>query len=153
MFQKIIKILLIVVWMGIIFMLSNDNSKASNSKSNTIILEIYKIFDNRELTKSEEKAITKRFAYPVRKLAHFTEYLILGLLGISLISEFITLDKDTFYLIILFYFLLAGIDEFHQIFVAGRSPKLVDVFIDTFGSSVGCLIYLCLRRKFYVKAK
>ena len=36
-------------------------------------------------------------------------------------------------------------DEFHQLFIPGRSGKLVDTFIDLFGSAIGVFSYNLLR--------
>ena len=41
----------------------------------------------------------------------------------------------------LFCFIYACTDEFHQLFVMGRSCEIRDVLIDTLGSFVGILIY------------
>jgi VanZ family protein len=81
--KKIIKILLVVIWMGVIFSFSSDNKNASDNKSSSVIITIYHFFNNKELSKQEEKQIIEKYAYPIRKLAHFTEYFILGLLVIS----------------------------------------------------------------------
>lgn len=51
-----------------------------------------------------------------------------------------------FYIILCF--LYACSDEFHQTFIGGRSPRMLDVMIDTIGSIVGLIsIYLIERKK------
>ena len=45
------------------------------------------------------------------------------------------------WMILIFCFIYACTDEFHQLFVMGRSCEMRDVLIDTLGSFVGILIY------------
>jgi VanZ family protein len=45
---------------------------------------------------------------------------------------------------ILFSMLYASTDEFHQLFVEGRSGSVRDVMIDTLGATLGILFFLCL---------
>ncbi len=42
--------------------------------------------------------------------------------------------------------LYAGLDEWHQSFVGGRTPKLMDVGIDSLGAFCGALLYVGLDR-------
>ena len=65
----------------------------------------------------------------VRKMAHFSEYFLLGL---TLSLPLYVYRLRGFWLV-----LAAGLDEYHQMFVAGRSPALRDVAIDTAGSITG----------------
>ena len=71
----------------------------------------------------------------VRKMAHFCEYLLLGL---TLSLPLYVYRLRGFWLAAgLFCAGFAGLDEYHQMFVAGRSPALRDVAIDTAGSITG----------------
>ncbi len=76
----------------------------------------------------------------VRKLAHVTEYFILavsvafplyvyGLRGIALVL-----------VAGIFCVSFAGLDEYHQSFVAGRSPSKRDVLIDSIGVILGITV-------------
>lgn len=145
--KKIIKLILIVLWMGVIFTFSSDNADKSTSKSDGFIINIYKTFHKVELTKKEQQKVIDKYVFPVRKLAHFTEYLILGLLVISFISEFKTLEIKYLLISIFICMLYAVSDEIHQIFINGRTAKLLDVFIDTLGSATGVLIYRFIKVK------
>lgn len=76
----------------------------------------------------------------LRKLAHFTLYLILGcgLTGIVLhmqrrISVVVCVS-------ILAGAVFAASDEFHQFFSAGRGPSIQDVLLDTCGVAAGSLL-------------
>lgn len=74
----------------------------------------------------------------IRKLAHFTEFALLGL------SVMLTLRTvfaaRSFSLPLLFCFGVAALDELSQFLSAGRTPKLTDVCIDLCGSITGVLI-------------
>ena len=73
----------------------------------------------------------------IRKMAHFSEYLLLGL---TLSLPLYVYRLRGFWLVLaagLFCAGFAGLDEYHQMFVAGRSPALRDVAIDTAGSITG----------------
>lgn len=74
----------------------------------------------------------------LRKTAHFTLYFILGF---SLTGCFQRQSHVPPALAALLTgAVLAGLDEFHQIFVDGRGPMLSDVFLDTCGVAAGCLL-------------
>lgn len=147
MIKKIIKILLVVIWMGVIFSFSSDNKNASDNKSSSVIITIYHFFSDKELTKLEEKQIIEKYAYPIRKIAHFTEYFILGLLVISLISEYTIINKKAIIIGIIICLLYAISDELHQLFTSGRSARVFDVLVDTSGSTSSILIYTFIKNK------
>ena len=107
--------------------MSSFNSTESSNQSGFIVNIISSIFhiNNIEL-----------LSLIIRKLAHFTEYFILGLLVYNMIYSY---NKKA-YISIVICILYAISDEIHQIFVEGRSAEVLDVIIDTAGSSLGILI-------------
>lgn len=147
--KKIIKIALVVLWMGVIFSFSSDNSDKSTSKSDGIIINIYKAFHKGEISKNEKEKIINRYVFPVRKIAHFTEYFILGLLLISLINEYKKLELKYLILAIFICILYAVSDEIHQLFIDGRTAKIIDVIIDTSGSVTAIFIYNHIKLKIF----
>lgn len=80
----------------------------------------------------------------VRKMAHFTEYLILGILVINACKY--NSVKDMIKLSILICILYACTDEIHQLFIQGRGGRIFDVLIDTLGSLTGIFTYKVLRK-------
>lgn len=81
------------------------------------------------------------------KLAHMTAY---GILAMSILFAFSKSTKKNdvqrVVLLTVTCCLAYGItDEFHQAFVPGRSPSLLDLLADCFGAVMVCLFYL-LRR-------
>lgn len=124
--KKIVKLLLIVIWLLVIFLFSNQDGSTSTSLTNGI-LEKYLFFVDSDI-----------FFMIIRKMAHITEYFILGILILNFINEF-KVDKKIV-ISILICFILASFDEFHQLFIPDRTGRLLDVFIDMIGASLGILI-------------
>ena len=131
--MKILKYL-IILWMIIIFMLSNQKAQDSKQLSNSFITKtIIEIKEN--------------YSFIVRKTAHFTIYLVLGLLvSLVLIGKNLNIKQIIIYgvLICIAYSIT---DEIHQIFVSGRSGEIRDIIVDTCGSTVGILLNIIINRK------
>ena len=144
--KKVIKGFIVVLCMLSIFLFSTDNSRESTSKSNRVILGITNLF-HKDLSNKEKEKIIDMFFVPIRKMAHFGIYLVLGISLISFLREFSIPILKLLLLSIFLAFLYACSDEFHQLFVPGRSGQFSDVLLDTLGASVGIFIYYLLFRK------
>lgn len=83
----------------------------------------------------------------LRKLAHLTEYAILGVL---LARAFVCKNcKCAFFAApLLTGALLAAIDECIQLYTPGRSGKITDVLIDTIGVTIGILLFRLWRKRY-----
>lgn len=147
MLKKIVKLVLLIAWMAIIFNFSNDNGTESTKKSDLVITKIYQVITNAEPSKKQLQNIIDKYVYPIRKLAHFTEYAVLGILLVNFINEFKILSIKVIIISVILCMLYAISDEIHQLFSAGRSARILDVFIDTLGSSTGIIIYKLLNNK------
>ena len=144
--KKVIKGLIVVLCMLSIFLFSTDNSRESTSKSNRVILGITNLF-HKDLSNKEKEKIIDMFFVPIRKMAHFGIYLVLGISLISFLRDFSIPILKLLLLSIFLAFLYACSDEIHQLFVPGRSGQFSDVLLDTLGASVGIFIYYLLFRK------
>lgn len=85
-------------------------------------------------------AYAEKMHYYVRKTAHITEYFVLA---VSVAFPLYVYGLRGFWLVLLagaFCVGFAGLDEYHQSFVAGRGPSGRDVAIDSVGIFAG--IYL-----------
>jgi VanZ family protein len=82
----------------------------------------------------------------VRKCAHFAEYAILAALLCRALRQYLdrTLAALIVFIIAAAY---AGLDEFHQSFVASRTASLWDVLIDCAGALAGIALYRHLIRR------
>ena len=105
----------VILWMGLIFLLSNMPDLKTDLKED----------------------------YLLRKLAHMTEYLILTFFLYRAFKETWKNTFPILYIYpALISVLYAASDEFHQTFIHGRSGSLHDVFIDSIGI---LLFYVYLR--------
>jgi VanZ family protein len=76
----------------------------------------------------------------VRKTAHFTEYLILGMLGSAALRPWA--DSAHRLGTALLCIMVPLVDETIQLFVSGRSGQISDVWLDVAGFSSGFLVIL-----------
>ena len=134
MIKKIINIVLVIIWMIVIFSLSNQNSNDTNYTTN-VICKILNINSDSEMV-----------FLLIRKLAHITEYLILSFLICNMFSSFNV--KNILLYSLLICIIYACTDEFHQLFISGRNGQVIDILIDTFGSIIGLLVYKLKNRIF-----
>ena len=153
--QRKIYLFLVIAVMVSIFVFSamrgNQSSAMSGRITNWIIGIIYP--DYSAMPAEQRIGAFRLMEHIVRKGAHFTEYAVLGALVALLINTFSFRNQ---YLIALLLSVCYAIsDEWHQSFVAGRSPMLQDVMIDTAGAALGIVIIIMLlliRRKQFVRS-
>jgi len=110
----------------------NESSELSEGISKPVVEKLESII---KINIDEDK-----FDYLIRKLAHFTEYMILGILVYMASSKNNIPRNNTALWCIIFCALYAISDEVHQAFVPGRGPRVLDVIIDTAGSITGILM-------------
>ena len=137
MIKRMFKLTLLIGWMLLIFLFSNDTGEVSTKKSDGFIVGTIEFLLERELTDAEKIKCIDWFVVPVRKGAHLLVYFVLGYLMISTLKEFRLVDKRTYIFAIILCILYSISDEVHQYFVPGRSAGIVDVAIDTVGASLG----------------
>ena len=77
----------------------------------------------------------------VRKLAHFTEFFVLGLEVLTFFAYRKPLFPQAFLLALTHGFFAAFLDETIQIF-SGRGPMIQDVWLDVCGVAAGSLLML-----------
>lgn len=82
-----------------------------------------------------------QFDHIVRKNAHFFAYLVLGILVMNALRRSEVSGIKVAILTLGICALYAGSDEMHQLFVAGRSGQIIDVFIDSSGTFIGIGLY------------
>ena len=148
--RKIIYFILIILWMSFIFCLSNqpasDSTELSDGFISNTIGRIYKVFDS-DISSDELSEIKIKYTHPVRKMAHFTIYMILGILVTLLVGEYNVSFYRCLFISLLVCLLYSISDEMHQLFVMGRSGEIKDVLIDTSGSFIGIFVFNKLFRR------
>lgn len=134
----------VVIWMLIIFSASSDSGSFRHS-SRIIAPMLHWLFPH--IADSTVHAVV----FAVRKLAHVTEYAILGLLlwrairkpGAANLRPWSWSQAGFALLSVALY---ATSDEFHQAFVPTREASVWDVLIDTFGGAFGLLFLWIIGR-------
>ena len=80
----------------------------------------------------------------IRKLAHFTEYLLMGLFAGAALRK-LGFRPGRALIALALMLLAALIDETIQVF-SGRGPSVVDVWIDLAGAAVGLIVVKLTKR-------
>lgn len=134
--------------MLLIFMFSAQDATESTEVSNSVLVWI---MDHMRMIMPG--AILDFLMGYIRKVAHFTIYMMLGIWAVLAWSEY---RQETHVMkrilppwIVAMIYALS--DEFHQRFVPGRAGQFRDVCIDSYGAIVGILlvqlgVYLIHRR-------
>lgn len=141
--------LLCILWMLVIFWFSAQVADDSQEMSDVFVRLLDALF-SLDIMKNE--IIRDMTSFLVRKAAHMSEYAVLAILLGLTIREY---KKEPWLLLALAATAAyAATDEFHQLFVPGRSGQLKDVLIDTAGGAIGLtLLALILYLKNRYKAK
>lgn len=119
-----------------IFMFSHQVADESSKTSEGVIKFIYEHIPG---LKNIPEDI---FTFIVRKTAHFSIYMLLGILCISFALTYRGTKYQKGLASLCFGFFYGCSDEFHQLFIEGRSGELRDVFIDSLGCILGILIVI-----------
>lgn len=137
--KKILRWVLLLFWLAVIFIMSQQPGDKSSSQSDLVVKLISLI--GIEVKDSFREVAT----LVIRKSAHFTEYLILFMLVYRVIILYMN-KKQAKIIAVLFVFGYACSDEFHQCFIEGREGAFKDVMIDTSGGIVGAFITMVWER-------
>ena len=139
--KKIISIISLILWMIVIFLFSSADANKSTGTSDKVISTMIEIKD--KITDSNTSLEDKNYiidntSFIIRKIAHVTEYLILGFLMFNVLMQY---NICNIYCAIGLCILYSCTDEFHQLFIDGRSGSIRDVLIDSIGIIIGTLLY------------
>lgn len=142
---RVILIILLVLTFIKIFDFSSQNSEKSSNLSRTITEKVtskIKFIQNLDTDKKEKVLHIAEII--IRKLAHFSEYALVGILLMSLMSTYEIKNKLRVLISLLTGVLYASSDEIHQLFVPGREGAVRDVLIDTSGVITGIFIVIII---------
>lgn len=142
--MKILKIILIIIWMITVFCFSGQQGTESGDTSRNFTVIIIQILTGKKLELNNP--FIEGIQLFIRKLAHFTVYAIGGFLIMNYAYITKMARKNQIICSIGLGGLYAITDEIHQLYVPGRSGNIIDVGIDTLGVITGVLAYLVLRR-------
>lgn len=148
--HRILSTIPAIIIMIVIFCFSNQKAVESSKLSGGIVESIYSLNESiftLELPIEERIHRLDLLETIIRKAAHMTEY---GILAIALSYSFYIYDKRGISLILwseAIAVLYAATDEFHQLFIPGRSGQVTDVLIDGLGALIGCILFYFASKK------
>ena len=133
--KKAIYFILLIMWMLVIFCFSSANADVSGGQSMSLTEKLIGLL-GMNLPENTVNIIETI----IRKIAHFGEYTVLGVLSVLYASSAIPHKKWSWIYALVFCVMYAVSDEIHQYFVPGRACSMFDICVDTSGSLAG--IYL-----------
>lgn len=156
-----------LLWMCLIFFYSSRPASLSAKDSGRIGMWIGRTFvpDFDKWTQERQQEFAGQIDHPVRKAAHAGEYAVLGFLTAGVCArgkgESSLKGKSggrrkaadfarTLLLPWAIASAYAATDEFHQLFVPGRSGQVSDVLLDSAGVLAGVLVFIVASRSKHV---
>lgn len=151
----VLSLLLVLAVMVMIYCFSAQTGEESGSLSGRITGWLLRVLipDFETMEPDVQQNLKDIFGLVIRKLAHFSEY---ALLGFSLYLHITQLQKKWSVRLPLLWAwgigtLYAASDEFHQSFVGGRGPAVTDVLIDSAGVIAGVLLMVWILHRNILK--
>ena len=133
--KRFIFITITLIWTALIFSFSLQSGEVSGDLSGSVLEALLGFFMPGVLENPEKLEL---FHLILRKCAHFTEFMILGVLS-SIALKCMKVGYKS--IIGLGYcVLIASLDETLQLFVSGRAGRVQDVLIDSAGALAGIVI-------------
>lgn len=127
---------LAILWMFVIFYMSNQPAHISSAQSSGAI---------------DTMIVNGTAQFAIRKSAHMFSYAILAIFWFMSIYDGKSIKK-TFITSLFIAFIYACTDEVHQLFIPGRSGEIRDVLVYFTGAIIGLFIVV-LVTKFINKKK
>ena len=132
-----------IVLMVCIFCFSAQNGTESSGLSLKVSRVFAKVifFHFGSMDAGQQTFIVSELNFFVRKLAHFSVYMLMGMLSYSamLIADIQKITQK-WAVSLGICALYAAFDEIHQYFIPGRSMRFTDVLIDCSGALIGIAI-------------
>ncbi len=147
----------IILWTAVlclsiqIFGFSSATAKKSGGTSKKISTVVFEVVQKvHPVAPQKREAAYFLCDKIVRKMAHFSEYLLLAVLTLCLARSYQLKLKTSAVISGAYCLFYAITDEVHQLFVPGRSGEVLDVCIDFSGALTGILLSclaICLYRR------
>ena len=143
--KRIIFIILLLIAFWAIFNFSEQNGDISGSLSLKVTTKIVNLFAKFKNLNIEQKVHYIQRLHPIiRKLAHFSIYMVVGF---SMMGFMCTFDIKNIVKVVISFFIgvaYAISDETHQYFIPGRTASPIDVGIDSLGVITGIFILVVI---------
>ena len=144
--RKLIRFIPALVWMGIIYWLSDRPAWESSLQSGGITLKsIMLIPGAADLSEAGRQDLALVLEPLIRDTAHVAEYVILFAAVFFAVGAFSCGDKKRALISLFICFLYACTDEWHQGSVPGRAVQLSDIAFDTAGAAASMAFLLFLK--------
>lgn len=124
----------VLLWMLLIFYLSSQAADQSDKLSSGLVTRFFDLLEYILPALNIDIAVFDKIA---RKTAHFSIYLILGILVSDALKRSGNKGWRLITIALCICVLYAISDEVHQLFVPGRSGQAMDVLIDSVGAALG----------------
>ena len=142
---RIIFILLLLATFATIFHFSSQIGEESDEVSKGLLSKLIDIFPyTKDLSDVTKDKLIEHGNPIIRKLAHFSIYALVGVWIMSYMSTFKTRLYKKWIVSMIVGVGYAIFDEYHQSFVSGRAPSIMDVWIDSLGVLAGILVVLII---------
>lgn len=129
------------IWYAIIFCSSAQTGHHSSALSDRLACRLLELFPPSETDYAE---VMKTVTFCIRKSAHMAAYFILAALLMWAVRECLRSPGHSSAAVVFLCAVLAGLDEFHQTFVPGRSGQFRDILIDLVGTGGFLLLWLLI---------
>ncbi len=137
-----------IIWMYVIYALSDKTAVKSSIQSETLALRLVRLVTRFSSMTDGDKVQLSLILEPyIRDIAHMAEYAILFILLYIAVRAFISCRYRTLLLSLAVCFLYACTDEIHQYFVPGRAFELMDIGLDILGAGISAVLLLLLITK------
>ncbi|QGQ94364.1 VanZ family protein [Paenibacillus psychroresistens] len=156
--NMLILLVFVLMWMGLIFTLSSQPYESQDLKPwlhRVLSFERIPRYLNHiqlhyggHLISVKTLGLTGFVEFIIRKSAHVTEYAILGVLIFQSLRIVFPRFRGISLISISLCYIYAITDEYHQSFVADRTPLFADVLLDTGGATLGVLLFIILSKIF-----
>lgn len=139
--KKVLSYILLIFWLILIFLLSNQSGGVSATNSSSILYNVFNfIFSLLNIETSNLNEFINIIHEPLRELMHSFEYFVLGILFMNALYQS-GVKENLFLISIMFCFIYSVSDELHQLFIEGRTLQYLDLFMDFIGYAFGSLLY------------
>ena len=153
--SSVAAIFLVILYVAIFFFSAQDGEESGSlsHRVTEVIVDQVGVITQKNWTQEVKASLIRFWENPVRKMAHFSEYAGMGILVFGIWIPWVTAEKWRLKhfrwngFVILWVFLSASLDEWHQTMVSGRCGTIWDVLLDTSGGCFGlllCLVFMAL---------
>lgn len=145
MFKRVLFLILLAIAFYVIFNFSAQNGEISGSLSMKVTEFIVNLVSKIKTMDISRKIYYIEKLHPIiRKIAHFSIYTVVGFSVMGFMCTFDIRNITKFITSICIGVTYAVSDEIHQSFTPGRSPRVLDVCIDSAGVLTGIFILIIL---------